>query len=353
MTLQELGFTEKLDAFWQKNNLKDFEIGRISSEHKERYTVITPDHEYEGEIIGNLRYSAQSRADYPAVGDWVAITAYEENKVLIHAILPRRTSIERQAVGKFGEKQIIATNIDVAFIVQAVDRDFSVNRIERYLTICNSAHVDPIILLNKVDLLSETELEECMQQMNSRIKNVPFLAISNQTRQGIQELNNLMQPGKTYCLLGSSGVGKSSLINSLSRQQKMKTDTISTHSNRGQHVTTHRQMLLLEQGSIIIDNPGMREVGISDDKEGLELTFDSIHELAEQCRYSDCTHTTEKGCAVIQAVSDGLLNESVYQNYLKMEREQTHFNATIAEKRRKDKAFGKMVKNVMKHKKKY
>jgi ribosome biogenesis GTPase len=179
MNLQNLGYTPTLETYRIENNLASFGVGRIILEHKERYVVKTETNEFEAEIIGNLRFSAQSRADFPAVGDWVAISEYDENKVLIHSVFPRKTIIERQSVGKFGEKQIIAANIDYAFIVQAVDRDFNVNRIERYLTICYTAKVEPIIVLSKVDLVGENELQELIKQVESRINNVQVLTISN------------------------------------------------------------------------------------------------------------------------------------------------------------------------------
>ncbi|WP_053976645.1 ribosome small subunit-dependent GTPase A [Mangrovimonas xylaniphaga] len=344
MTLEDLGYNPNLETYRIQHGLDSFEVGRVIAEHKERYIVKTAEQDYEGEILGNLRYTAQSRADFPAVGDWVAISDYDTDKVLIHAVFPRSSILQRQAVGKKGDAQIIATNIDTAFIVQAADRDFSINRIERYLTICNDSKVDPVIILNKIDLVSEDILSELLESIVKRLPNVPVIAISNTSQQGIDAVKALIEKGKTYCLLGSSGVGKSTLLNTLSGQELMKTNAISKHTSRGRHVTTHRELQVLDNGGIIIDNPGMREVGITDVTEGLELTFETILELAKQCKFKDCTHTTEKGCAVISAVDKGEIDAMSYENYLKMEREKEHFEATVAEKRKKDKAFGKMVK---------
>ena len=166
----------------------DFEIGRIISEHKERYIVTTENGDFEAEITGNLRYTANTREDFPAIGDWVAISEYDDNKVLIHSILPRKTIIKRQAVGKKGENQIIATNIDFALIVQAIDRDFNINRIERYLTICNASNVKPIIILNKIDLINDTDLTKLISEVQKRVKQVPIIAISNTSKKGIERL---------------------------------------------------------------------------------------------------------------------------------------------------------------------
>lgn len=348
MTLEDLGY----DSFWEDFRTRpvftDLMAGRVISEHKERYIVKTPEHEYQCEIIGNLRYSAQRRSDFPAVGDWVMLSEYDQDKALIHAVFPRKTVIERQTVGKHGEKQIIATNIDYGFIIQAVDRDFNLNRFERYLTICNNAKVKPVIILNKIDLVNPDQLLNLIEQVKERIKEVPVKAISNATEEGIKELGEMMQKGKTYCLLGSSGVGKSTLLNKLSGHDIMQTSAISESTQKGRHITSHRELILLENGSILIDNPGMREVGVTDDSSGVQKTFDSLLDYATNCRYKDCTHTSEAGCAVIQAVEEGELDRNVYDNYLKIERERGHFEMTVVEKRKRDREFGKMIKTYKK-----
>lgn len=353
MTLEDLGYTESLAAYQKQHHLDSFLIGRVISEHKERYLVRTADSEYDSEIIGNLRFTANSRADFPAVGDWVAISPFNEKDALIHAVFPRKTIIERQAVGKHGEKQIIATNIDYAFIVLAVDRDFSINRIERYLSICYAAKVIPMIILTKIDLIEDSELQSLVAKVRNRITDVPLFTISNESLIGIEEIKKIIQKGKSYCLLGSSGVGKSSLSNILSGKQSMKTDAISTSTNRGKHVTSHRELLILENGGILIDNPGMREVGMTDTSEGLDQTFEQIIALAKECKFKDCTHTSELGCSVLNALEKGELDQSSYENYLKMEREKSHFESTIAEKRKRDKHFGKMMKNFKKDQNKF
>lgn len=350
MTLEELGYSSELENYRKDQNLDSFDVGRVISEHKERYVVKTSEKEYDAEILGNLRYTAQSRSDFPAVGDWVAIFEYDDDKVLIHSVFPRKSIIERQAVGKQGEKQIIATNIDKAFIIQAVDRDFNINRLERYLTICNTSNVKPIIILSKIDLVDDAVLSQMIDSVHMRIKNVPIFAISNTSHQGIKELKAIIEKSKTYCLLGSSGVGKSSLLNTLADRELMETKAISEHSHKGRHVTTHRELRVLENGGILIDNPGMREVGIADSTDGLEITFDTILELARDCKFKDCTHTLETGCAVIAAVDSGEVIESSYENYLRMEREKDHYESSVAERRKKDKDFGKLIKRTIKNK---
>lgn len=295
-----------------------------------------------------MRFTAKSRIDFPAVGDWVALTTYEPDFALIHQIFPRSSTIQRQAVGQFGEVQIIAANIDFAFIVQAADRDFNINRLERYLTICSASGVSSIILLSKTDLINESQVSEILERVKQRIKNVPVFAISNETQDGYDNIKSIIEKGKTYCMLGSSGVGKSTLLNNLSGKNIMRTDAISQSTNKGRHVTSHRELIVLENGGILIDNPGMREVGIADASAGLDITFDAIARFSQNCKFKDCTHTSETGCRVIEAVEKGEIDQASYENFLKMEREKAHFESTVAERRKRDKVFGKMMKNYKK-----
>ena len=352
MKLEDLGYNDKLEEFRIKQKLDNFEIGRVITEHKERYIVKTVKGEFEAEITGNMRFTGKSREDFPAVGDWVALTTYDSDFAIIHKILQRFSIIKRQAVGQFGEIQVIAVNIDYAFLVQAIDRDFNINRLERYLTICNSSKVRPVIILSKIDLINENRINEILDSIKTRIKNVPILAISNETQYGYEAIKDFIEKGKTYCMLGSSGVGKSTLLNNLSGRTIMRTDTISHSTNKGRHVTSHRELIILENGGILIDNPGMREVGIAEISGGLEITFDMISILSQSCKFKDCTHTSEIGCSVLESVEKGEIDKASYENYLRMEREKAHFKSTVAERRRRDKEFGKIVKNYKKDMKK-
>ena len=350
MTYQELGYNDTFERYRVDQNLGSFEIGRVILEHKERYVIKTPANEYDAELIGNLRFTAESRYDFPVVGDWVSLSEYDEGKALIHAIFPRTSIIERQAVGKSGQVQIIATNIDFGLIVQAVDRDFNLNRLERYLTICNASNVEPIIVLSKIDLINSSELESILARIGQRIKDVLVITVSNQTL-GYKKLEMVIEKGKTYCLLGSSGVGKSTILNNLSGKLQMKTGEISSSVNKGKHITSHRELIVLDTGGILIDNPGMREVGIADTTSGLEITFDTIIGYAQNCRFKDCTHIHEKGCAVLTAFDNGEIDKDSYSNFQKMLREKIHFESDSVERKKKDKDFGKMVKNVKKQRK--
>lgn len=348
MTLQELGFTPHLENYRIDHGLESVDVGRVIAEHRERYVVRTVDEVLEAELLGNLRYSAESREDLPAVGDWVALAPYDEGKALIHGIYPRATVLGRQAVGKKGERQIIATNIDVGLIVQSVNRDFNINRLERYLTICHSAGIEPIIILSKVDLLESSEIASLLEEIKKRIKDVVIMPVTNHVEGGYDAVSELIKEGKTYCLLGSSGVGKSTLLNHLSGREQMETGEISESVDRGKHITTHRELVVLDHGGILIDNPGMREVGIADGDGGLEMTFDEILELSEDCKYKDCTHVHEEGCAILEALHDGDLDQESYDNYLKMYKEKLHYEASKEDKKRRDKGFGKMMKQVKK-----
>jgi len=346
MKLEHLGYNNHIDTLRTEHHLDDFDIGRIISEHKERYVVATEKGEFDAEITGNLRFTANSRLDFPAVGDWVALTIYDSYNSIIHKILPRYSIISRKAIASTNTIQIIATNIDYAFIMLAVDRDFSINRIERYLTICNASHIEPIIVLNKIDLIDQQQLKQLISSIKKRINTVAIHAISNTSGEGYESLKHSIKPRKTYCLLGSSGVGKSTLVNALAKQQLMKTKTISSTSQRGQHTTSHRELIILDNGGILIDTPGMRAVGITNTSDGLETTFETIIAYSKSCKFSNCSHTTEVDCAVIEAVTQGKIDETSYDNFLKMEREKAHFESSLAEKRKKDKDFGKMIKQV-------
>ena len=348
MKLEDFGYNERIEKLRIENNLKDFEIGRVIAEHKERYIVKTEKEEFEAEITGNMRFSASSRVDFPAVGDWVAMKTYNSEFAIIHKIIPRLSIISRQAVGQFGEIQIIATNIDFAFIVQAVDRDFNINRFERYKTICNSSKVAPIIILTKTDLINEQSKAAIIESIHQRLKDLPVIAISNETLDGYESLKQIIEKGKTFCMLGSSGVGKSTLLNNLSGRSIMKTGSISESTSKGRHITSHRELIILGNGGILIDNPGMREVGIVDSSDGLETTFDIVLSLAQNCKFKDCTHTNETGCSVIEAVENGKLDKSIFENYQKMQREKLYFETSLMEKRKKEKIFGKIVKDYYK-----
>lgn len=351
MNLETLGYSSILEDYQKRNNLANFNVGRVVSEHKDRYVVKSVEGDFDCELIGNLRFNAASRNDLPAVGDWVAFSPFDDNKALIHAIYPRTSIVERQAIGKSSQKQIIATNIDFGLIVLSINRDFNINRVERYMTICNASKIKPIIILSKIDLIDDEQLNVLLEQIRNRVNGVQIVPLSNHTQLGLDGFKEIIQEGKTYCLLGSSGVGKSSLLNNLIGKEQMETGEISKSIDRGKHVTSHRELVVLEGGGMIIDNPGMREVGITEAEEGIEITFDQIVTLTEDCKFNNCTHSNEKGCAVLEALENGEIDESSFNNFRKMEKERAHFEANVQEKKKYDKKMSKLIRRVIKDKK--
>ena len=352
MTLTDLGLTDEITDYIKSNNLSGFEIGRVTQEHRERYIVSTGENEYDAEITGNLRFASVSRADFPAVGDWVAMSVYDQDQAIIHKILPRKSILERQTVGKFGEKQIISTNIDVAFIIQSINNNFNINRLERYLTICYSADIEPLLVISKIDLATEDDINLAGRLLEKRDRKVKHILLSNLTYQGLDQVLDIIQKGKTYCVVGSSGVGKSTLINNLLKKNVLKTGQISQSTNKGRHISDHRELFVLETGGIIIDTPGMKELGMTDNTDGINTTFQDIYELSLKCRFTDCKHIDESGCTVIEALNKGEIDKDSLDNFIKIQNEQLRFQTTIVEKHKKDKAFGKMMKNYKKDMKK-
>jgi len=346
-----LGYTKEMETYRIENGYDEFRVGRVVLEHKERYILKNKEGEYDAEILGQMRYKAESRSDFPAVGDWVVFQEFNEEQAIIYAILPRVNILERKAVGKEGDRQLIAANIDTAFIVVAVDRDFSVNRIQRYLAIVLESNIEAVIVLNKIDLIGNEKRDEILSMINSRIPNIPIIMSSCENDSGLASLSEYLKPNQTYCLLGSSGVGKSTLLNKLSGKNLMTTAGISETIVRGKHTTSHRELILLSNGAMIIDNPGMREVGMVSVASGIEETFDSIVEIASECKFSDCKHSNESGCAVLKAMKNGEISQADYDNYMRLQREQEHFESSEIERKQKGKALSKHIKNYYKSKK--
>jgi ribosome biogenesis GTPase len=267
----------------------------------------------------------------------------------IHHILPRKSFLRRKSPGKNIEFQMIAANIDVAFIVQSCHYDFNVPRLERYLVMVSEGHIEPIILLTKTDLISPEALDQLAGQIRQTGIRARIITLSNVTGKGIDQIRELMLPGKTYCLLGSSGVGKTTLINRLAGDSGLETGQVS-HTGEGRHTTTRRQLIMLEHGGLLIDMPGMRELGMLGVSEGMDESFADIEEYSKTCRFANCTHANEPGCAVQQALAQGGLDAEHFRNYLKLKRESGFHDMSCLEKRRKDRAFGQFVNAVLKTK---
>lgn len=324
--------------------LNGFIIARVISESKGSYEVVSKNGNFIARVTGKQMLDASSRDDYPAVGDWVTITELDQKQAVIHKILPRKTIIKRSR--RNNEIQIIGTNIDVVFIVESVNRDYNLNRFERYFAIIKNQDIQPVIILNKIDLISQDELDLIISQTQKRFNNIDIILTSVFRKEGINNLKGYIKKDKIYCFLGSSGVGKSSLINGLIGNDNIKTGDISSYSERGRHITTKRKMYFLESGGIVIDNPGIRGIGVMDNK--IEESFDEIIELAKNCKYSDCTHTNERDCAVLKSLEQGTLDKSKYNNYINLKKETEFYEMSILEKRKKDKNFGRFIKRAKK-----
>jgi len=350
---KDLGYNTFFESNRHTLGLDGFSVARVIFESRGAYKIKNANGEYFAKITGKQMFRASGREDYPAVGDWVAIKELDNGQAVIQNILPRMTIIKRKYGDKnrLGEKdktQIIATNIDVAFIVESVDRDYNLNRFERYCAIVKSGGVTPAIVLNKTDLISKKELDERFAQIKNRIPDVITVLTSTIHDDGMDDLKKCIERGKTYCFLGSSGVGKSSLVNQLLGKDLIKTEDISSYSHRGKHVTTNRQMYFLENGGIVIDNPGIREVGLTDMGDGIDDFFDEITTLSRRCKYVDCTHTHEPGCEILAAVKSGDLDEEKYSNYVNLKKETQYYEMTDIEKKKKDHQFGKFIKRAKK-----
>jgi len=347
--LKDLGYDPQLDTFIQSHDLADFEIGRIIRESKKKYMVKTQVGTYHSQISGKLRHEVKSRSDYPAVGDWVAIKPMEKDQAIIHEILPRKTIIERQAIGRFGKKQTIATNVDVAFVMQDITHDFNLNRLDRLIAIGFASKIHPVVILTKIDLAEISELEDKTAQIKKRFAEVPILFLSNKSMEGFPAIQNMIEYGKTYCFIGASGAGKSTLINNLVGEMVMLTKSLREKSHKGQHTTSHRELFILKDSGVLIDTPGMRELGVAESFKTLESTFEIIFTLSDSCKYSDCTHLIEPECAVLVALEKNEIDQSYYDNFHKMKGEQSQFE--LNKRGIKDKKTIKKMKSDSKNKK--
>lgn len=333
-------------------NWARFQVARVISVHRERYSITDGAKDLPAELIGNLKFGAATPEDYPTVGDWVLAQFHDDGAfALIHGIVPRKSLIKRKTSGKTVEFQLIAANIDVAFVIQSMDSNYNIRRLERYLVMVYDSQIQPVVLLSKSDLLTAEEMSFRMADIRAAMPGIGIQPFSNKTGAGLDKVKGLLAPGQTCCLLGSSGVGKTTLINNLLGESFSDTQPVREKDGKGRHTTTRRDLIRLGGGALIVDNPGMREFGILSAEAGLIQAFPEISEWAQQCRFGNCSHVNESGCAVLGAVNRGELTDRRYRNYLKMSKESAYNDMSYLEKRRKDKMFGKLCKSVMKQKK--
>ena len=358
MGLSEIG----LDSWFEDHAFElcgpEQSLARVVAIDRGRILVHDGSGELSAELLGKFFYAAESVAKFPCVGDWVCLEHHDsdsgqtEGLASIHAILPRKTLLQRKTVGYNEEFQMLASNIDIAVIVMSCHYDFHVSKLERFLVMIHEAHIKPVLLFTKTDLIPPVDLQAIIAAIRDADIDIEIMAISNTTGEGLDEIRRFIKPKKTYCLLGSSGVGKSTLMNQLIGEERFETQEVSD-SGQGKHTTVRRHLILLNNSAMIIDMPGMRKLAVAEVKEGIESSFEDIIELALLCKFSNCTHSNEPGCAIVAALASKELNGDHYKNYLKIQKEARHHKkqTSYVEKRRKAKNASRIAPTKTKQRK--
>jgi len=347
MRLSDLGFDAWLEAHATELNLDGCRFARVLAVDRGSYLIKDEWSEVPAELSGKLTYQMDRSVDLPCVGDWVAAQyGNNDTAATIRRVLPRKTFLRRKTPGRSIGFQMIAANVDTAFVVQSCHFDFNPSRLERYMIMVTDGHVEPMVILTKTDLIARDELDQKLAIIRS-VTSARVIALSNVTGVGFDEFQQTLSSGKTYCLLGSSGVGKTTLINRLIGREAFETRAVS-RTGAGTHTTSRRQLIVLPQGAMLIDTPGMRELGLVGADDGVKAGFEDFVALSAQCRYANCSHESEPGCAVRAAVEKGALPADRYCDFIKLKKESEHYEMSYRDKRKKDKAFGRFVRSAKK-----
>ena len=323
-------------------------FARVAAVDRQQLLLVDATGTYRAKLSGSYLYQSEGR-DLPCVGDWVSVERQPgDDFAMVQGLLQRKTALRRRAVGVTGEEQLIAANIDCVFIVQSCHFDFNPKRLQRYVVMVADGGAEARVVLTKTDLVSAETLAEQLAELDRLGLAASPQTVSSVTGEGIAGLESSLLGGQTYCFVGSSGVGKSTLVNRLLGRARLDTAAVSA-SGEGRHTTVRRELVMLDSGAMVIDNPGMREFGIVAAEESIDAGFADIGRLAAACRYRDCGHNGEPGCAIAQALTSGELSREQWDNYLKLRNEAQFYSMTQAERRRKERDFGKLIKNVKKN----
>ncbi|MDR2916120.1 MAG: ribosome small subunit-dependent GTPase A [Tannerella sp.] len=347
INLNTYGWNDKLDQLKQMSTFKTLLHGRVAVVHRTCYEVISENGLFQCELTGNMMYGKPD-FELPCTGDWVIFQAFDENKGIIVDMLPRERILYRKKSGTVADKQAIASYVDKAFIVQSLDDNFNVRRVERFMVQILEASIQPVLVLNKADLnFDRKKADEAIKHL---VRQMPVFFTSIHQPETILLLREFISEGETVVFVGSSGVGKSSLVNALCGKPVLLTSGISLSTGKGRHTSTRREMVLMNSSGVLIDTPGVREFGLAVDSPETLTEMLEISDYVKSCRFKDCEHISEPGCAVLEAVNNGSIEPKVYESYLKLKREAWHFSASEHEKRKREKSFSKLVDEVKKRK---